>query len=217
MPEDIKREEVEPEEDIVAIREKLARAAQLLLFRHHRQPGAKSWELKKALGKNYREIVNMFDQEIQEIGLTVKRISEGEGEKGPARYYVTMKEHPKLSDRTFGWRIDDMAALSITLSYILSKRGKAPLKEVERILQEKFPKWRVGYNIDRFIRRGYLDEDDEGMLYVGWRTRAEIDQKTLLGLLLGKEKKPIEKREPEYASEAEARPKEKSAEEDKQN
>jgi len=33
------------------------------------------------------------------------------------------------------------------------------------------------------------------MLYIGWRTRAEVDEKTLLGLLLGKtaKAKPEEK------------------------
>ncbi|MCD6247885.1 MAG: hypothetical protein J7J17_00250 [Hadesarchaea archaeon] len=186
MPEEAKSTGPEPDE--AAIRDKLSRVAQLLMFRRHRQPGAKSWELRKTLGRNYREIIDMFDREIQKIGLVVKRVTEGEEEdEDSARYYVTMKEHPVLSDRTFGWRIDDMAALTVALSYILSKRGKAPLNEVERVLQEKFPKWRVGYNIDRFIRWGYLSEDDEGMLYVGWRTRAEIDQKTLLEMLLGKE------------------------------
>jgi hypothetical protein len=71
----------------------------------------------------------------------------------------------------------------------LAKGGKAQLKEIERMLEEKFPRWRVEATLDRFIRRGYLSEDEEGLLYIGWRARAEVDQKTLLGLLLGKEKK----------------------------
>ncbi|MFQ5711832.1 MAG: hypothetical protein ACE5GD_08660 [Candidatus Geothermarchaeales archaeon] len=134
----------------------------------------------------------MFDEEIQKLGLTVKKVSEGgeEGDEEKTRYYVVMKDHPRAIDaRTFGWRIDDLAILAATLMYILSRRGKAPLKEVERNLQSKFPKWRVEYNIDRFIRMGYLSEDDKGMVYVGWRTRAEIDAKTLLDLLVGKEAK----------------------------
>jgi hypothetical protein len=61
------------------------------------------------------------------------------------------------------------------------------LKEIERILEEKFPRWRMEPTIDRFIRRGYLSEDENGIVYIGWRARAEVDQKTLLGLLLGKE------------------------------
>jgi len=38
------------------------------------------------------------------------------------------------------------------------------------------------------------------VLYVGWRTRAEVDQKALLGLLLGREKVGEEKVKPESGS-----------------
>lgn len=186
-------------EDIVELREKLARAAQLLLYRHHMQPGAKAWELRRALGRDYEQVLKLFDAELEKLGLRVKRVSEGETSSESDRYYVTLRGHPKLTEaRTFGWRIDDMAMLTVALAHILSKQGKAPLKEVERMLEEKFPRWRIESTLDRFIRRGYLSEDDEGLLYMGWRARAEIDQRTLLGLLLGKEEKP---------SEAEAEPK----------
>jgi len=184
-------------EEAAELREKLARAAQLLFFKSHMRPGVKAWELKRDLGRNYLEVIRMLDQELQRFGLTVKRISEGEEASESDRFLVTLRGHPTLTTaRTFGWRIDDMAILTVAIAYILSKRGKAPLKEVERLLQEKFPKWKVEQTIDRFIRRGYLEEDDEGMIYVGWRARAEIDQKTLLSLLLGKEKsKPNESEE----------------------
>ena len=177
------------EKDVVELREKVARAAQLLLYRRHMQPGVKAWELKRDLGRNYPEVLKVLEGELGKLGLTIKKVSEGEEGSESDRYFVTMRGHPKVSEaRTFGWRIDDMAILTVALSYILSKRGKAPLKEIERVLGEKFPRWKVEQDIDRFIRRGYLEEDDEGMLYVGWRTRAEVDQKALLGLLLGREK-----------------------------
>lgn len=186
MPEEGEKKE---EERVEAIRDRMERAAQLILFKRHREPGAKSWELKKTLGKKYPEIVDMLDQELQKIGLTVKEIEEEEDK--PSRYYATMKGHPRLSDRTFGWRIDDMASLTIILAYIQSKRGKAPAEEVEELLQEKLPKWRVERNINRFIKMGYISED-EGMLYTDWRTRAEIDQKKMLEQLLSKEIKESE-------------------------
>lgn len=189
MPEE---NETDEEEKIEAIRDRMARAAQLILFKRHREPGAKSWELKKTLGKRYPEIVDMLDQELQKIGLTIKEIKEGEDK--PSRYYATMKGHPRLSDRTFGWRIDDMASLTITLAYIQSKRGKAPTDEVKDLLREKIPKWRVDRNINRFIKMGYISEDD-GMLYTDWRTRAEIDQKEMLEQLLSKEIEESEKKE----------------------
>ncbi|KXB06731.1 hypothetical protein AKJ52_01695 [candidate division MSBL1 archaeon SCGC-AAA382C18] len=172
------------EERAEKIRDKMERAAQLILFKRHREPGAKSWELKKVLGKKYPEIVDMLDQEIQKIGLTIKKI--GEEEEGPTRYYATMKGHPRLSDRTFGWRIDDMASLTIALSYIQAKRGKAPVDEVEELLKEKLPKWRVDRNLNKFTKMGYLSEDD-GMLSMDWRAKAEIDKKEMLEGLLEKE------------------------------
>jgi hypothetical protein len=190
------------EKDIIELREKVARAAQLLLFRRHMQPGVKAWELKRDIGRNYLEVIKVLDGELEKLGLTVKKVEEGEEGSESDRYFITMRGHPAVSEaRTFGWRIDDMAILTVALSYILSKRGKAPLKEVERVLEEKFPRWRVEQDIDRFIRRGYLAEDDEGTLYVGWRTRAEVDQKALLGLLLGREKVSEEKVRPESGPE----------------
>ena len=177
------------DKDVVELREKLARATQLLLFRHHMQPGAKVWEIRRALGRDYQQILRLLDGELEKLGLTVKHVSESEEGSESDRYFVTLRGHPKLTEaRTFGWRVDDMAMLTVALSHILAKGGKAQLKEVERVLQEKFPRWRVESTIDRFIRRGYLSEDDQGMVYTGWRARAEIDQRTLLGLLLGKEK-----------------------------
>jgi hypothetical protein len=194
---------VAEEKDIADLREKVARAAQLLLFRRHMQPGVKAWELKRDLGRNYLEVIKVLDVELGKLGLTVKKVEGGEEGSDSDRYFVTMRGHPAVSEaRTFGWRIDDMAILSVVLSYILSKQGKAPLKEVERVLEEKFPRWKVEQDVDRFIRRGYLEEDDEGVLYIGWRTRAEVDQKALLGLLLGREKVAEEKAKPEGSPEA---------------
>lgn len=172
-------------EEEVELRHKMARAAQLLLFKHHAQPGAKRWELRRALGRNYEQVLKALEQELGRLGLRIKMV--GEGDLDSDLFVVTFKEHPPLSEfRTFGWRIDDMAMLTAALAHILTKGGKAPSREVERGLEEKFPKWRVQAAIDRFIRRGYLAEDDKGVLYTGWRTRAEIDQQTLIGLLLGK-------------------------------
>jgi hypothetical protein len=85
-----------------------------------------------------------------------------------------------------GWRIDDLAGLAITISYIISKKGKATRKEIEELLREKLPGWKVGLNIDRYIRYGYLTEDESDQLYLDWRTRAEVDQKALIDLILSK-------------------------------
>ena len=95
--------------------------------------------------------------------------------------------------------------LTVAMAHILSKQGKAPLKEIERMLREKFPRWRVESTIDRFIRRGYLSEDEQGVLYRGWRAMAKVDQRTLLGMLLGKEKSKGAEDEKEAETEGEKR------------
>ena len=41
--------------------------------------------------------------------------------------------------------------------------------------------------MNRYIRSGYLAEDENKHLYLAWRTRAEIDQKELVNLLLSTE------------------------------
>jgi hypothetical protein len=84
-----------------------------------------------------------------------------------------------------GWRIDTLAVLAATLAFITSKQGRAMRREVEDLLREKFPDWKVDQDLNRFIRRGYLDEDEEGNLFIGWRTRAEIDRKALVGIIAG--------------------------------
>jgi len=83
-----------------------------------------------------------------------------------------------------GWRIDDLAGLAITISFIISKKGQAARRDVEELLGEKLAGWKVGLNLDRYIRYGYLQQDDNEQLYLDWRTRAEVDEKALIDLLL---------------------------------
>ena len=46
------------------------------------------------------------------------------------------------------------------------------------------PNWKIGLNIERYIRYGYLGQDDNGLLFLDWRTRAEVDQKALITMIL---------------------------------
>ncbi len=171
-------------------RRKVRRAAQMLLYQRHRLPGVRGWELRKALGKKYMEVVDILNRELDPLGMEVKVVYEqGQPPKEPkeeelasARFFAVLKA-PEV-EATSGLRVDDVAALAAALAYIVSRQGKAPRREVEELLREKFPKWKVELNVERFVKRGYLAQDEE-MLYVGWRTRAEVDPKALLNLLLG--------------------------------
>ena len=176
---------------------KVKRATHMLFYRKHQKPGVKGWELRKALGADYPKVLDVLDDYLKNLDLQVKTVFEEEKtpvqkpsleELDKARFYVTLRGDltPKES-KMIGWRIDDLAGLAITISYIISKKGQAPRKDVEDLLGEKLPDWKIGLNIDRYIRYGYLTQDDNAQLYLDWRTRAEVDQKTLIDMLLNVE------------------------------
>jgi len=176
--------------------DKLKQAAHLLLFKRGKMPGAKDWELKMKLGRNYEEVVNQLNLLLGDLDLEVRKIIEesvsapvvppstGRGET-EARFLVGLKGSLTLREaRMCGWRIDNLSALSVAISYLISKQGKASRKDVEKLLAYKFGRWRTMTLVDVFIRSGYLNEDETGLLSLGWRTRAEVDLKSLMTLVL---------------------------------
>lgn len=168
---------------------KLKKASQMLFFRRHRLPGVKGWELKKSLGKGYMKIIELLNSELEKMGMEIKIVFEketplktpSEEDLSRARFYVVLKE--PLVEKATGQRIDDLAALAASVAYIISRQGKVSRQELEDLLREKFPKWKVEVNLDRFIRQGYLGQEED-IIFLGWRARAEIDKKTLMELLL---------------------------------
>jgi hypothetical protein len=175
---------------------KLKRAAHLLFYKRHRKPGVKGWELKRSLGSDYPKVLRLLDNYLERLDLQVKTVFEGEKPSGKpslaqldkARFYITLRGTltPKEA-KLCGWRIDDIAGLAIAIAYIISKKGKAPREEVEKLLRDKLPGWRVDINLNRYLRAGYLAEDENSQLYLDWRTRAEVNQKALIDTLLGVE------------------------------
>ncbi len=175
---------------------KIKRAAHLLFYRRHKKPGVKGWELKKKLGSDYPKVLNILDNYLEKLDLKIKTVFEEEKpaekptleELSKARFYITLRGGLKPKETKFcGWRIDDIAGLAMSISYIISKKGRAPREEVEDLLRNKLPGWRVDINMNRYIRSAYLAEDENKQLYLDWRTRAEVDQNVLVDLLLGAE------------------------------
>jgi hypothetical protein len=174
---------------------KLKRATHMLFFKRHRKPGVKGWELRKRLGTDYPKALALLNSYLDKLDLQVKTVfEEDKPEEKPtvaeldrARFYITLRGTltPKET-KMMGWRIDDIAGLAITIATIIAKKGKASREEVERLLRDKLPGWRVDINVDRYIRAGYIDQDEKGQLYLDWRTRAEIDEKTLIDLLISR-------------------------------
>src|SRR5512136_2285527 len=175
---------------------KLRRATHLLFYKRHRRPGVKGWELRKRLGSDYPKVLALLDAYLEKLDLQIKTAYEGEKpvekptleQLDRARFFVTLRsgltpKETKLS----GWRIHDVAGLAITVASIIAKKGKAPRDEVEGLLRDKLPGWRVDINLDRYIKAGYLSQDENNQLYLDWRTRAEVDEKALVDLLLAVE------------------------------
>jgi hypothetical protein len=176
----------------------MKRATHMLFYRRHQKPGVKGWELHRALGADYPKVLEVLDGYLKSLDLQVKTVFEEEKtpsgkpsleELDKARFYVTLRgELTPKETKMIGWRIDDLAGLAVAIAHIISKKGQAPRKDVEELLSEKLPGWKVGLNIDRYIRYGYLQQDDNDQLYLDWRTRAEVDEKALIDMLLRSEK-----------------------------
>lgn len=181
---------------------KLRDAVHLLFFQHHRLPGVRGWELKQELGPEWQSVLEVLDKQLQPLDLQVMRVFDDPNIVDPdstqladARFYITLRGSiDQKTAKTIGWRVDDIAGLAVAIAYIISKQGKSPRIEVEKMLQEKLPGWRVKMNVDRYIQQGYLGEDEKGILYLDWRSRAEVDQKQLVDLIInfGKKSTPVD-------------------------
>lgn len=178
--------------------DKVRRAAHLLLFRRGRQPGARDWELRKRLGPDYPAVLERLNEALRDLDLEVRGVSEPgseELEDAGKRYFVVLKGAMKPADaRLSGWRIDTLGGLAASLALVLAKQGKVPREEVEDLLADKFGRRRSEILVDAYERSGYLQEDVDGFLRVGWRAYAEVDFKDLVTRLLGA--KAVDREEP---------------------
>jgi hypothetical protein len=172
---------------------KVRKVVQLLLLPRPRSPGVKGWELRRAVGKEYAAILELVRSELARLDLQLKQVTDDtvspDGSDADrldrSRYFVLLKHAPTASDLTAtGWRVDELALLAAAIAYLHARHGRAPRKEVEQLLKDRFPAWRVDASLQRFVRRGYLALDEQ-TLTTGWRSHAEIDPKALVTLLLG--------------------------------
>ena len=63
-------------EDTAVIDRRVRRAAKLLFYKRHRQPGVKGWELRRALGGDYSRIIELLNQRLEGIDLQVSVVYE---------------------------------------------------------------------------------------------------------------------------------------------
>lgn len=149
----------------------------------------KEWELKAALGKRYLDVLKDLNEILKELDLEVYGFEEAEAESKPEgevgrRFIVRLKGTMPIKEaKLLGWRIDNLAALAFTIGMLVSRQGKAERVEVERALSEKLGRWRSMTLVDSMIRNGYIAEENDGMLRLGWRAKAEVDLKALMTAL----------------------------------
>ena len=166
---------------------KVRKAFQTLILQRGRNPGVKGWELKRHIGRDYRKIIAVLSEDVSPLGLEVFEVKGPEGTDDTSRFLLRFKEPPTISEaETSGIRIDDLAVLAASIAFVNAKQGRVGRRELEQFLREKFPKWRVEYSLDRYVKRGYLEQDDRMLLHIGWRTRAEVDEKTLMTMILSR-------------------------------
>jgi hypothetical protein len=164
---------------------KTRRAFQVLILQRGRNPGVKGWEMRRYLGKDYKKILEVLSDDLKSLGLEVHQVPGPEGTDDSTRFLLRFRDPPTLAEaETAGSRIDDLAVLAATIALVNSKQGRISRKELESFLKGKFPRWRIDYSVDRYIKRGYLDQDDKDLIRIGWRTRAEIDERSLMTLIL---------------------------------
>ncbi len=182
----------------------------MLFFKRGKIPGARTWELKTGLGKGYQRVLEQLDESLKDLDLEVKKVEVHAGDSGAEleaedgfRYFVRLKGTltPKEA-RMSGWRIDNLAALAACLAVIVSKQGKSERKELEELIAHKAGRWRALTLMDTFLRTGYLEEDQDGLMKLGWRTRAELDLQSLMMLVA--ESKPEVETEPADLEEGQA-------------
>ncbi|HXW38035.1 MAG TPA: hypothetical protein VEJ36_09090 [Nitrososphaerales archaeon] len=173
--------------DRALLERKVRKAFQVLILQRGRNPGVKGWELKRHLGRDYKKIIEVLSEEMIGLGLEVFEVKGPDGTDDTSRFLLRFRDPPTITEaETSGIRIDDLAVLASSIAFVNSKQGRAGRRELEQFLREKFPKWRVEYSLDRYVKRGYLEQDDKALLHVGWRTRAEIDEKTLMTMILSR-------------------------------
>ncbi len=183
---------VETKKEETVYSDRLKRAAHMLFFKRGKIPGARTWELRTGLGKGYQKTLSDLDEVLKDLDLEVKKVevqslgetqASLEGEED-YRYFVRLKGTltPREA-RMSGWRIDNLAAMTACFGLIVSKQGKCERKELEELVAHKAGRWRTLTLVDTFLRTGYLEEDEEGLVKLGWRTRAEVDLQALMMLL----------------------------------
>jgi len=161
----------------------------LLLLRSHGYPGIRGSELKRILKTNLSEALKKTSKRLEPLGLEIKAVTDegeivdlsDEGKLLNAKIGIVLKDSLTEDEfRSTGFRIDELAVLTTAIVYILSLGGKASRKAIIDFLKDKIQEWRIDQALNKFVKLGYLREENENVLSIGWRTYMEINIEKLV-------------------------------------
>lgn len=172
--------------------EKMKKALHLMLIQRKSIPGTTGYELKKFIGKKYLYVIKLLNSELDSYGLMVKVVlpEDIKDPKNPseedylrAHYYIVSKE-PILGLKMKGnFNIEELACLSACIIQVLARANNANVNDLKELLENKVGKIKAPRYIEKFRKLGYLEINNEGIVKLGWRTKAEINIENLLKLL----------------------------------
>lgn len=173
----------------ITIFNKMKKMLIYLLVQRRNVPGAKGFELRRIIGTKYPFIANLLSRELETYGLKLNIVFENKVENPTlqdydrAHFYIVTSE-PLISTPLKGqFNIEELAALSASILFIISRNNKCNITDLEDFLNKKISKIKIRRFLDRFRRRGYIEIDENGIAKLGWRTYAEVDLDILLRLV----------------------------------
>lgn len=185
------------------VESKIALLLRFLLFKSHRYPGVKGWELERKFGKNFPRYIEALNLILEKFSLTIQMIPPEDVEnKTPieglraTRFVIVAKPPISMTEaKLCGWSIDELACLSASIAYIIANGGSIQRTKLQEFLAEKLPNWHVKASLKKFTRDGYLTLEED-VFKIGWRTYAELDLEEFTQKLLEIGLNADESREP---------------------
>jgi|BEDMetMinimDraft_2_1075160.scaffolds.fasta_scaffold00036_4 hypothetical protein len=161
-----------------------------LLVQRRSIPGAKGFELKKLIGTKYTFIANLLNKELETYGLKLKIVFQDKNIENPslqdydkAYFYITTSEPIIATPLKGQFNMEELGALAASILLIYSKNNKYEYENLIDFLSNKISKLKTRRFIDKFIKKGYLEIDENNILSLGWRTYAEIDLQMLTKII----------------------------------
>ena len=127
---------------------------------------------------------------METYGLKLKIVFQDKNIENPslqdydkAYFYITTSEPIIATPLKGQFNMEELGALAASILLIYSKNNKYEYENLIDFLSNKISKLKTRRFIDKFIKKGYLEIDENNILSLGWRTYAEIDLQMLTKII----------------------------------